>query len=76
MDRWTREQARGYLDRWVLVAVREKAGRRPRSPAARRLRELSVLLEAARLLGVDPDRERGESLVRRRWAKLRRGARA
>ena len=75
LDRWTREEARGYLDRWRLAAARERTERRREGPSARRLLELSDLVEAARLLGADADRRRGVSRVRRRWAALRRGAR-
>jgi len=75
MDRMTREQAIGYRDRWRLVAAREKADRCREGPSARRLKELSDLVDLARLLGADADRRRGVSQVRRRWAALRRGAR-
>ncbi|MCK6480765.1 MAG: hypothetical protein L6R43_11655 [Planctomycetes bacterium] len=75
MERWTREEAEGYRARWRFMAVGEGAPDPPACRPADRLRELSMLFDAARLCGGDPGREKGVARVRRRWARLRRVAR-
>ena len=67
----TPDEARAYLKRWELMSQAEVEELR-RTPMETKLRQLAALMESRHLFPPEPNREAEVSLVRERWARLRR----
>jgi hypothetical protein len=65
------EDARQYLERWMLVEEREIIELR-NTPIEIKARQLSALMASRNLFREDPERERGIREAQARWARLRK----
>lgn len=63
------EDARGYMQRWKLVAEVEQREAAQASPT-QKLRDLAMLVEAARALGGPDEEDEEAEQVRLRWNLL------
>lgn len=64
--------AKQFRDRWQAVAVVEVEEQRAASISLR-WKQLNVIWQLAQGMGVRPEPDETESLVRERWAWLKRG---
>jgi hypothetical protein len=67
----TFDEARGYFERWDLVASREITSLRSTSMDTK-LRQLESLMASRSIFGSQPDRQEQIELVRERWNCLRK----
>ena len=66
----TSDEARAYFARWEMVREFETAELQ-RTTTDTKLRQLSALMAAGHLFGINPNRDSDVQAVRERWARLR-----
>ncbi len=67
-----RQLAKQFRDRWQAVAAIEDQEQRAASVSLR-WKQLNAIWQLARGLGIQSEPDETESVVRERWARLKRG---